>query len=94
MFGERFLLGLLIAGLLLAVAHWFPWPKGLHQLVAYVIGVAAILTGAGIWLLPAGYGWVWLGLASFAVVSGAVTGICWGIDALLKLWVKSQTGES
>lgn len=93
MFGERFFLGLLIAALLLAVAHWFPWPKGLHQLVAYVIGVAAILAGAGIWLLPAGYGWTWLGLVGFAVVSGAVTGLAYLVDWLLNLWVRSRTQQ-
>ena len=91
MFSERFVLGLLVAGLLLAVAHWFPWPQRLHRLLAYACGVAALLAGQLIWL---GATPTWWGLALFAVIGGLVTGACYLVDWLLNLWVRSRVAES
>jgi len=38
--------------LIIFVAHWFPWPRRLHRLIAYAIGVTSILSGLAIWLIP------------------------------------------
>lgn len=82
--------GLIITALLLALAHFFPWPRRLHRLAAYVIGVGAILLGVYVWL---GNGEVWRGLLVFAVVAGATTGLCYGIDWLLNLWQRSKVAN-
>lgn len=42
---HKLLVGAALAGTLELVGHWFPWPKPLHQIGAYMYGVTAILTG-------------------------------------------------
>lgn len=56
------LLGALIAALLLAIGHWFPWIQRLRRLHAYTYGTAALWAGFTLWrllnrdwLTPAGY---------------------------------------
>jgi MFS family permease len=84
-----FLFGLTVTASLLYVGHWFPWPQRLHRLAAYIYGVASILIGAAIWLIPSG-GWLtWLGLAAFAVSGGLATGSAWFADYVLNLRIKA-----
>ena len=71
MFGERFFLGLLIAGAAAGSGALVSLAAGLHRLAAYAYGVAALLAGQLIWL---GLSPVWLGLALFAVVGRAGDG--------------------
>lgn len=77
--------GIALTVLLLAIAHWFPWPARLHRLAAYSIGVGAILTGCAVWLFGSGAGWLWWQFAAFAIAGGVITAACWGIDAVLNL---------
>jgi len=44
---------MLATAMLLVIGHWAPWPKRLHRLAAYTYGVASILAGQVVWLLPA-----------------------------------------
>lgn len=84
----RFCAGLTIAILLLFVGHWFPWPRQLHRLCAYVYGCACILVGAGVWLLGTDTD-VWLGLAGLVVGAGLATvgayGVDWWLNARLRI---------
>ena len=88
MFGVTFAFGLSLTALLLAAGHWFPWPKRLHRLLAYAYGVGAILVGTAIWLGLLGLWPIWLGILAFALISGAITGLAYGIDGLLNLWLR------
>ena len=93
MFGIEFAFGLTLTALLLLVGHWFPWPKRLHRLLAYTYGVGAILAGAAIWLILQNLWGLWLGIVAFAVVGGIVTGLAYGIDGLLNLWLRVRHHE-
>lgn len=93
MFGVSFAFGLTLTALLLAAGHWFPWPKRLHRLLAYAYGVGAILAGTAIWLGLLGLWSLWLGLLAFAVISGVTTGLAYGIDRLLNLWLRTRSHE-
>ena len=82
---ESFWYGLAIEVLLLALFHWAPWPRRLPRIVAYVIGVGALLVGAAVWLLPLGQCQIVAGLTLLAVAGGLAIAACWGIDWLLNL---------
>lgn len=41
--------GALLTALILAVGHWFPWPRPLEQIHCYVYGVLSILAGFTLW---------------------------------------------
>jgi len=84
MFNQFFAAGLILMALLLALSHWFPWPVKLHRLAAYAIGCLAILAGSAVWLLPSGYGQIWLGFLILFAVAGLVTGLAYLIDAALR----------
>ncbi len=43
--------GALLTALVLAVGHWFPWPRKLDPVPAYIYGVASILVGFTLWRL-------------------------------------------
>ena len=95
---ESFAAGLMLTGLLLFVGHWFPWPVKLHRLAAYVYGLAAILAGQAVWLLPiremTGTGVdVVASLVAFAAIGGAATALGYGIDWVLNLWARSKAHE-
>lgn len=87
MFSDRDF-GMLATAMLLTIFHWAPWPKRLHRLAAYTCGVASILAGQAIWLLPAQRD-TWQSLVFFAIIGGLATGLCylidWGLNARLRL---------
>jgi len=85
-----YVFGLTVTALILLAAHWFPFPRKIHRLEAYCIGVAAILAGQAIWLCCAGEWRLWLALTAFAVVSGAAVGGAYAVDALLKYRVRKR----
>ena len=76
---EWYLVGLGCTVLLLAVGHWFPWPRGLRRIQAYIYGVVAILVGVGIWL----------GMHDEWVILAGVIGICaaGGVATCAAYWV-------
>jgi predicted membrane protein len=78
--GIAFIVGTGATALILALGHWFPWPRELHRLEAYVYGVAAILIGSGVWLWASGYRDIWGGLTFMAVIAGLTTGLTYLVD--------------
>ena len=80
------LYGLITTALLLLFGHYFAWPKRLHQLWAYVYGVAAIYIGIYIYLGPSTTFW---SLCLFPIVGGAATGLSYGYDWLRNLIVRA-----
>ncbi len=89
-FGSWFWAGAALSALLLLIGHWFPWPRQLHRLEAYVYGVACILGGFALWHLQVN-GWhAVLGLTVIAVVSGlavfAAYGVDWVVAMIRKAW--------
>lgn len=93
MFTASFFLSLAITALLLAMGHWAPWPSRLHRLAAYAYGVASILVGAAIWLGLLGQWAVLGGLAAFALIGGATTAGCYGVDWVLNAWARRRAGH-
>ena len=83
MYNDWFFVGLGAMALLLIAEHWFPWPKRLHRLAAYPLGVAAILAGMAIWLIKTGYPHIVNGMVAFAIVAGIVVYGAYGIDWLV-----------
>ena len=83
-----YIFGLTVTALILLATHWFPWPRKIHRLEAYSIGVGAILMGQAVWLCCKGEWRLWLALAAFSLVSGAAVGGAYAIDALLKYRVR------
>jgi len=67
----RYTFGLVVTGALLAIGHWFPYPRRLRSLETYVYGTGSILIGLLVWL---GFTDAWVAIAVFAVVGGLATG--------------------
>ncbi len=40
--------GACLTGALEIAGHWFPWPKRLHRIAAYIYGTLAILAGVAV----------------------------------------------
>lgn len=78
--------GLTTTFLLLWVGHWFPWPRKLHRLWAYVYGVLSIYLGIYIW-----FGWccTFHMLCLFPVVGGAATGLAYLYDFIRNRCIKA-----
>jgi fluoride ion exporter CrcB/FEX len=87
--------GLVVTGLALLVGHWFPWPRRLPRLGAYVYGVGALLLGQFIWLSLSGRLADWWALVGFAALGGLATCAAYAADALLNLQqrVKNETSH-
>jgi hypothetical protein len=82
-FGDWFWMAVVVSALLLFVGHWFPWPKELHKLGAYVYGVGSILAGFMLWQLQNGNWQPVLGLLVIVVVSGIAVFLAYGLDWLI-----------
>ncbi len=83
MYNIWYVVGLLSMAALLLIEHWFPWPKRLHRLFAYPLGVGAILVGVAIWLTQTGYAQLVQGFVGFALLAGIVVYGAYGIDWLV-----------
>lgn len=76
------LAGAILAALLLALGHWFPWPRRRPtRLQAYTYGVISLWLGYTLWralladwLTPAG-------LLLISIIGGAVTHLTYWLDA-------------
>ena len=90
---EWFWVGAGATALLLALAHWFPYPARLKRLVAYFIGVSCLLIGFTIWLGQEGEWDIVAGLVAISVIGGLVTAGCYGIDWLALVIKKSWKAE-
>jgi hypothetical protein len=71
----------LIAGLLMAVLHWFPWSHRLHRVSAYAAGLGGIM--AVFTALALLYRWYDALIALWCIVAtaGGATIICYAYDS-------------
>ena len=83
MYNIWYVVGLLSMAALLLIEHWFPWPKRLHRLWAYPLGVMAIFAGVAIWLIQSGYGQIVVGLIPYIIGAGLTVYSAYGIDWLV-----------
>lgn len=74
--------GAVLAGLLVAVGHWFPWVRRDRKIRNYVYGVSSISAGFTLWRLLGGDWQSVVGLAIIAVVAGGVVVLAYWIDEL------------
>lgn len=71
----------LVAGLTMASLHWFPWPRQLHRVEAYAMGLGGVLTAFT--MLAVLYAW-WvelIALWAIALAAGCVTVLCYAYDS-------------
>ena len=89
--------GVVLAVLLLAVAHWFPWLRKLPRMWAYRIGVACLWSGFALWRLLLGDWQTPLGLLALSLVAGcAVASYYWideQVDAIDQAMSQAEKGE-
>jgi hypothetical protein len=72
--------GALLTALVLAVGHWFPWPRTLDRIPAYIYGVVSILAGFALWrLLNADWQTV-VGLVIICCAGGTTVVLAYQID--------------
>ena len=90
---EWYFVGVGTTALLLAVGHWFPWPRGLRRLQAYVYGVAAILVGCTIWLGMHGEWLILAGVVGIAAAGGIVTCLTYWVDDIVTRLRKADKAE-
>ena len=90
MIDSHFWFALGITALLELVLHWAPWPRTLPRVVAYTFGVAGILLGAGLWLIPTGQGAIYLGLIAVCAAAGLGTVTGYGVDWVRNLIVRAS----
>jgi hypothetical protein len=90
MFGREWVDGVLTSVFLLLIQHWFPWPRKLHRLETYCLGVGAILAGVYVWMSRAGQIRQWVELFAFCVISGFAVSGSYLLDWLLKMRAKSR----
>ena len=75
--------GVVLAPLVLALGHWFPWVRRLPRLRAYAYGTASIWIGFALWRALNGD---WLspaGLAVVALVGGAAVHLAYYVDSVI-----------
>jgi len=78
--GATLLAGAILTGLLLAVGHWFPWPRTLDRISAYVYGVLSILAGFALWRLLLADWQTVVGLVTICCAGGATVKAAYKID--------------
>lgn len=76
----RYVAGLCATAALIAIAHWFPWPRKLKQAEHCALTIAAGLVGLLIWL---GFTSGWFAVAGFALVGGVVALAAYLYDAAM-----------
>ena len=76
--------------LLLALQHWFPWPRKLKRLEAYTIGTATVWLGVGMALQWSPLFWR---LAVIPVAGGIGVAIGYAVDKLLNADVREKLDE-
>jgi hypothetical protein len=84
----------IVAALLLALGHWFPWPDKLGRIPAYVYGSASILLAFAAWRLLNGDWHTPLGLAALYLIGYLVVCGAYRIDGWVITWRKAQKAEA
>ena len=85
--------GAVLSGLLLAVGHWFPWPRRLRRMEAYTYGVGSIWVGFSLWRVLVGDWVVPLGLGLICVASGFATWSAYGVDTMTRAIRQARMAE-
>lgn len=92
--GVTLIAGALLTALVLAVGHWFPWPRTLDRISAYVYGVLSILAGFALWrLLNAD----WVTVAGLVVIccsGGGMVVLAYRIDGWVLAIRKAHKAEA
>ena len=88
-----FAFGAMLTLLLLAVGHWFPWPKRLTRIQAYIYGVSCITLGFSLWRLLNGDWLTTVGLWLMAIGGGIVVIAAYWIDDLTIRLRKADKGD-
>jgi hypothetical protein len=85
----------LIVCLLLAVEHWFEWPKRLHRLVAYIIGTLTLNVPLTLWivLMRPPIGAIVATMWGSTVFGGATVLVAWGYDAMMLNYRRRRVSE-
>ena len=87
-----FAFGTSLTVLLLAVGHWFPWPRRLSRLQAYIYGVGCLASGYTLWRLLVGDWLTVIGLWIIVVLGGlTVIGAYWLDDLTIRLRKADRT---
>jgi hypothetical protein len=83
--------------LLLAVEHWFEWPKRLHRLVAYIIGTSTLNIPFTTWLVYYGSRYdissIIVALWGNIFFGGATVLLAWGYDAMINNYARRKVAE-
>lgn len=72
--------GAILTALVLAVGHWFPWPRTLDRISAYVYGVLSILAGFALWRLLNTDWQTVAGLVAICCAGGGTVKMAYKID--------------
>ena len=89
-----FAFGTSLTVLLLAVGHWFPWPRRLSRLQAYTYGVGCLASGYTLWRLLVGDWLTVAGLWIIVILGGmTVIGAYWLDEKLHKLTTSLNKAE-
>lgn len=93
MFGNLFWYAITVVFMGELLLHWAPFPRTLPRIVAYGLGLATILVGCAIWLIPTGNGLVFVGVLVICIAAGIATLLGYGVDALLNLLVRMKVRD-
>jgi len=74
--------GGVLTGLLLALGHWFPWPRQLRWIHRYTYGVLAFWTGFALWRLLATD---WITVAGLLIIAAAG-----GVTVVIAYWIDDK----
>jgi hypothetical protein len=84
-----------IVCLLLAVEHWFEWPKRLHRLIAYIIGTLTLNVPLTVWIVATrpGLETVIATMWGSIAFGGATVMLAWLYDAQMNNCRRRQAAE-
>jgi hypothetical protein len=88
--------GAVLTALLLAVGHWFPWPRRLSRLDAYGYGTIAIFIGFALWRLLNRDSFTAAGFAFIATIGGITVILAYKIDDVvlaIRKVIKAQSSD-
>ncbi len=85
--------GALLAALVLAVGHWFPWAWRLSRIQAYVYGVVSIWLGFAAWRLLNGDWVTVVGLGVIAGAGGVTVVLAYRLDGVVRMVRQARKAE-
>ena len=76
--------GMVVTALLLAVGHWFPWPRRLRRIEAYMYGGSALWVGLAAWRLLNGDWQTAVGVLAIDLVGWGTVAGAYQVDGLVR----------